>query len=68
MQKALRLRGYFNKNGLGRFLRKHGCVPHRVNAAKPRGWRFPRLAEARSGWEQRYGKWSWNWLDLSDWI
>jgi hypothetical protein len=68
MQKAPRLRDYFSKNGMGRFLRKRGCVAYQERSVgRLRGWRFPPLTEARREWERQFGGWTWNWPDLSDW-
>ena len=38
MQKAPRLRGYFSKNGMGRFLRKRGCVAYQERSVGREGY------------------------------
>jgi hypothetical protein len=54
-----------SEKAIGDFLREQGCGSRRTNQA--RGWKFPRLAEMRTRWGQRYPGTVWDHPDLIDW-
>lgn len=50
---------------LGRFLADHGCT--KVHEAHGNAWKFPPLAQLRTGWEKDYGgAWAWQ-EEVGEW-
>jgi len=49
----------------GRYLKERGCQNAWVN--RDRGWQFPRLANCRAEWLERFPDMKWHDLDIEDW-